>query len=130
MPECVNIIPRARLTRIARLDESLPGWNEHLKLLSAEGCLCIMHDDNDAPDQYYLILFDYPDRFRSFSGELTVTDSEIRLLTKDTGYVFTITDSEINDEKEKELRRQAEHMLALLEAEKTLSAYMNGEEQE
>ncbi len=130
MPECVNIIPRARLTRIARLDNSLPGWNEHLKLLSAEGCLCIMHDENDAPDHYYLILFDYPDRFRSFSGELTVTDSEIRLLTKDTGYVFTITDSEINDEKEKELHRQAEHMLALLEAEKTLSAYMNGEEHE
>ncbi|MBR4362346.1 MAG: hypothetical protein IKP42_06355 [Ruminococcus sp.] len=130
MPECIRIIPRAKLTRIARLDESLPGWNDHLRLLSAEGCLCIMHEETDAPDEYYLVLFDYPDRFRSFNGDLTVTDTEIRLITKDTGYVFTVTDSEMNAEKENELRRQAEQMLTLIEAENALSAYLGNDDNE
>lgn len=130
MPECIRIIPRAKLTRIAKLDEGLPGWNDHLRLLSAEGCLCIMHEETDAPDKYYLILFDYPDRFRSFNGDLTVTDTEIRLITQDTGYVFTVTDSEMNEEKENKLRRQAEQMLTLIEAENTLSAYLNGEKKD
>lgn len=124
MPECIRIIPRAKLTRIAKLSDDAPDWDRHLTLLSAEGCLCVMHDENDAPDKYYLVLFDYPDRFRSFSGDLAVTDSEVRLITRDTGYVFTVTDAAMNDEKESDLRSQLDSLLALLEAERTLSDFL------
>lgn len=125
MPECIKIIPRAKLTRIADLTERSPEWNEHLKLLSAEGCLCIMHGDDDPPDKYYLILFDFPNRFRSFNGDLEVTDNEVRLITADTGYVFTVTDSELTSEKEAVLRGQLHSLMALLEAENALSNYLN-----
>ena len=125
MPECIKIIPRAKLTRIADLTERSPEWNEHLTLLSAEGCLCIMHSDDDPPDKYYLILFDYPNRFRSFNGDLEVTGNEVRLITADTGYVFTVTDSELTSEKEAVLRGQLLSLMALLEAENALSNYLN-----
>lgn len=125
MPECIKIIPRAKLTRIADLTERSPEWNEHLKLLSAEGCLCIMHGDDDPPDKYYLILFDFPNRFRSFNGDLEVTDNEVRLITADTGYVFTVTDSELTSAKEAELKGQLNSLMALLEAENALSNYLN-----
>ena len=125
MPECIRIIPRARLTRIADLTKSTPEWNEHLKLLSAEGCLCIMRGEDDPPDKYYLILFDYPSRFKSFSGDLDETESEIRLITKDTGYVFTIEDSELTDEKLGVISRQLESLRVLLEAESAINKYLN-----
>ncbi|MDO4862922.1 MAG: hypothetical protein Q4A05_02025 [Ruminococcus sp.] len=125
MPECVRIIPRARLTRIADLTEHSPEWDAHLKLLSAEGCLCVMHGEDDPPDKFYLILFDYPSRFRSFLGDLEETENEIRLITKDTGYVFTITEYEMTKEKEAELRSQLSSLLTLLEAERALSDYLN-----
>ncbi len=125
MPECIKIIPRAKLTRIADLTERSPEWNEHLKLLSAEGCLCIMHGDDDPHDKYYLILFDFPNRFRSFNGDLEVTDNEVRLITADTGYVFTVTDSELTSAKEAELKGQLHSLMALLEAENALSNYLN-----
>ena len=125
MPECIKIIPRAKLTRIADLTERSPEWNVHLKLLSAEGCLCIMHGEDDPPDKYYLILFDFPNRFRSFNGDLEVTDNEVRLITADTGYVFTVTDNELTSEKEAGLRGQLHSLMALLEAENALSNYLN-----
>ena len=125
MPECKRIIPRAKLTRVADLTKSDPEWNEHLKLLSAEGCLCIMHEDDAPPDKYCLILFDYPSRFKSFSGDLEETDGEIRLITKDTGYVFTIEDSELTDEKLGVISRQLESLRVLLEAESAINKYLN-----
>ena len=125
MPECIRIIPRAKLTRIADLSENTPEWNEHLKLLSAEGCLCVMHDEKDPSDKFYLILFDYPKSFKSFIGDLEETTNEIRLITKDTGYVFTVTDSEMTEEKKSRLNNQLNSLLALLETEKTLSEYLN-----
>ncbi|SEK72938.1 hypothetical protein SAMN02910353_01183 [Ruminococcus sp. YRD2003] len=127
MPKCLRIIPRAKLTRIADLTKSTPEWNEHLKLLSAEGCLCIMQGEDDPPDKFYLVLFDYPNRFRSFSGELEETDSEIRLITKDTGYVFTVTDFEMTKEKGEFLRGQLSSLLTLLEAENAISKYLNND---
>ena len=125
MPECIRIIPRAKLTRIANLTENSPEWNDHLKLHSAEGCLCVMHDEKDPPGKYYLILFDYPSRFRSYTGDLDETENEIRLITNDTGYVFTLTDTEMTVEKEAELRNQLNSLLTLLEAESVLSDYLN-----
>ena len=127
MPECIRIIPRARLTRIADLTEHSPEWNEHLKLLSAEGCLCVMHGEDDPPEKYYLILFDYPNRFKSFVGDLEETENEIRLITADTGYVFTVTDDELTEEKSAMLKEQLNSMLTMLEAEKALSEYMNND---
>ena len=101
MPKCLRIIPRAKLTRIADLTKSTPEWNEHLKLLSAEGCLCIMQGEE--------------------------TDSEIRLITKDTGYVFTVTDFEMTKEKGEFLRGQLSSLLTLLEAENAISKYLNND---
>ena len=125
MPECLRIIPRARLTRIADLTPNAPEWNEHLKLLSAEGCLCIMRGEDDPPDKFYLVLFDYPNRFRSFTGELEETDIEIRLITKDTGYVFTVIDCEMTKEKGDILCGQLSSLMTLLEAENAISKYLN-----
>jgi len=125
MPECISIIPRAKLTRIADLTERSPEWDEHLKLLSAEGCLCIMHGEDDPPDKYYLVLFDYPNRFRSFNGDLEVSGDEVRLITADTGYVFTVTDGELTEEKSAVLKKQLKSLLDLLETENVLSDYLN-----
>ena len=125
MPECIKMIPRAKLTRIADLTDKAPEWNEHLKPLSAEGCLCIMHEDCDPPDKFCLILFDYPNRFKSFSGDLEMTESEVRLITKDTGYVFTVTDPEMTEEKADALISQLESLRTLLEAEGAISKYLN-----
>ncbi|MCQ2491217.1 MAG: hypothetical protein MJ079_06485 [Ruminococcus sp.] len=125
MPECIRIIPRAKLTRIADLTGNAPEWDVHLKLLSAEGCLCIMHGDDDPPDKYYLILFDYPSRFRSFCGDLCETEDEVRLITNDTGYVFAVTDRELTEEKAEMLRGQLRSMQTLIEAENTINNFLN-----
>lgn len=117
MPECVYIIPKARIVRIAKLSDSAPDWEKHLGLLSAEGCLCIMQDEDPLPDRYYAILLNYPNCFKSFSGDLSYTDSEVRLITKDTGYVFSIAEREMTDEKEASIRSQLEMLIEKLENE-------------
>lgn len=119
MPECVKIIPRARIARIARLTQDTPGWEKRLGLLSAEGCLCIMNEEG--AEQFYAILLEYPNCFKSFSGDLTVTDGEIRLITENTGYVFSVTEWEMTKEKEDSLRAQLQLLLNELEAEEAMN---------
>lgn len=119
MPECVKIIPRAKIARIARLTKETPDWKRRLGLLSAEGCLCIMQEEGS--EQFYAILLEYPNCFKSFSGDLTVENGEIRLITKNTGYVFSVTEWEMTKEKEDSLRSQLQLLLTELEAEEALN---------
>lgn len=115
MPECLNIIAEVKLTRIAKLADYPADWERRLGLLASEGSLCIMHNDNEPEDKRYVILLNYPNCFKSFSGDLTTEDNEIRLITRNAGYVFSVTEWELTEEKEDALRKQLEELIADLE---------------
>lgn len=116
MPECLNIIAGVRLTRIAKLADYPSDWERRIGLLATEGTLCIMHSENDPPEKKYVILLDPPDCFKSFSGDLTAAENEIRLITPNAGYVFSVTEWEMTQEKENALRKQLDDIICALES--------------